>query len=96
MFGRSIGFFFFTHQSIAASVIRESWGRSKARMAAMALAFGSLLSVTHVNRLVMARPGSSMAVTSSSMALARTTSSSAVSRATLPISLRYIRTGSSR
>ena len=29
------------------------------------------------------------------MALARTTSSSAVSRATLPISLRYIRTGSS-
>ena len=39
--------------------------------------------------------GSSTSCSPSSIALARTTSSSAVSRATLPISLRYIRTGSS-
>ena len=39
--------------------------------------------------------GSSTICSPSSIALARTTSSSAVSRATLPISLRYIRTGSS-
>ncbi len=39
--------------------------------------------------------GASTICSPSSMALARTTSSSAVSRATLPISLRYIRTGSS-
>ena len=39
--------------------------------------------------------GSSTICSPSSMALARTTSSSAVSSATLPISLRYIRTGSS-
>ena len=39
--------------------------------------------------------GSSMICSPSSIALARTTSSSAVSSATLPISLRYIRTGSS-
>ena len=39
--------------------------------------------------------GSSTICSPSSMALARTTSSSAVRRATLPISLRYIRTGSS-
>ena len=43
----------------------------------------------------MARAGSSTAFSPSSMALARTTSSSAVRSATLPISLRYIRTGSS-
>ena len=39
--------------------------------------------------------GASTSHSPSSIALARTTSSSAVSRATLPISLRYIRTGSS-
>ena len=39
--------------------------------------------------------GASTSCSPSSIALARTTSSSAVSRATLPISLRYIRTGSS-
>ncbi len=39
--------------------------------------------------------GSSTICSPSSMALARTTSSSAVRRATLPISFRYIRTGSS-
>ena len=39
--------------------------------------------------------GSMMICSPSSMALARTTSSSAVRSATLPISLRYIRTGSS-
>ena len=39
--------------------------------------------------------GSTTICSPSSIALARTTSSSAVSRATLPISLRYIRTGSS-
>ena len=39
--------------------------------------------------------GSSTICSPSSIALARTTSSSAVSSATLPISLRYIRTGSS-
>ena len=39
--------------------------------------------------------GASTICSPSSIALARTTSSSAVSRATLPISLRYIRTGSS-
>jgi hypothetical protein len=39
--------------------------------------------------------GASTSCSPSSIAFARTTSSSAVSRATLPISLRYIRTGSS-
>ena len=64
-------------------------------MAAMLRAFGSESSVTHVKRLTSARAGSSTASSPSSIALARTTSSSAVSSATLPISLRYIRTGSS-
>ena len=61
----------------------------------MLRAFGSLSSVTQAKRFTSERAGSSTISSPSSIALARTTSSSAVSRATLPISLRYIRTGSS-
>ena len=49
----------------------------------------------HSWRLTIAFAGASTIHSPSSIALARTTSSSAVRRATLPISLRYIRTGSS-
>ena len=49
----------------------------------------------HSWREMTAFQGSMMICSPSSIAFARTTSSSAVSRATFPISLRYIRTGSS-
>ena len=49
----------------------------------------------HSWRLTIAFAGASTIHSPSSIALARTTSSSAVRRATFPISLRYIRTGSS-
>ncbi len=74
------------------------WASSPSGRRCCGLAVRVLRSVSwrvHSWRLTIAFQGNSTIHSPSSIALARTTSSSAVRRATFPISLRYIRTGSS-